>query len=292
MSRRLALVVNPAAGGGRGRRVARAAEAELDRRAVPFRTVETSGLDHARQAAAEAARRGETVVAVGGDGLVGALAGALRHTDAGLALVPSGRGNDFARVLGVPHDPAAAAAVAVEGRERLLDVGEVDGAPFVGIASVGVDAEANRIANASRVPGKLVYPYAAVRALAGWRAASFDVSIDGREHRLTGYSVAVANSGTYGGGMLLVPHAELDDGRLDVLMIAAQPKLRLLLRFPRVFRGRHVGDPKVSFHSAEVVELRADRALTVYADGDPIGELPATVRVAPRCLRVVAPAAA
>ena len=289
MTRRLAVIVNPSAGGGRALRAADRARAELARRGAPFRDVDTTGLEHAREAAGEAAAGGETVVAVGGDGLVGALSGVVRGTEGSLAIVPGGRGNDFARALGVPSDPAAAAALAVDGQERLVDVGEVDGAPFVGIASLGLDSAANAIAGGSRVPGKLVYAYAGLRALAGWRHAAFEVSVDGREHRLTGYSVAVANSSVYGGGMKLVPHAELDDGRLDVLMVAEHSKLRFLLAIPKVFRGRHVDDPNARFDRGEVVEVRADPPFTVYADGEPVAEAPATVRVVPRCLRVIAP---
>lgn len=292
MSRRLALIVNPAAGGGRAPRAARAAAAELERRGATFRVVESASPEHARRAAAEAAQGGETVVAVGGDGMIGVLAGALRDTGAGLALVPAGRGNDLARVLGVPLDPAAAAGLAVDGGERLIDVGEVHGTSFLGIASFGFDSAATRIANASRVPGKLVYVYAGLRALASWRDAAFEVSVDGRDHRLTGYTVAVANSGAYAGGVKLAPHAELDDGRLDLVMIAAQPKARFALQIPRAFRGAHVDDPTIRFDRGEVIELRADRPFTLYADGDPVGETPATVRVAPRCLRVIAPRAA
>ena len=291
MSRRLALIVNPTAGGGRGRRAAREVEAELCRRGGEFRTVEATGLDHAREAAVAAAEGEETVAAVGGDGLVGALAGALRHRPVALALVPAGRGNDLARVLGVPRDPAAAARLALEGEERLIDVAEIHGTPFVAMASFGLDSEAARIAGESRVPGRLVYPYGGLRALAGWRHATFQVAVDGREHGFTGYSVTVANARSYGGGMLLVPHAELDDGRLDVLMVSARSKLRLLLQLPRVFRGTHVNDPMVRFDRGQAIEVRADRPFTVYADGEPVGDLPTTARVVPRCLRVIAPRA-
>ena len=291
MTRRLALIVNPSAGGGRAASVAQAARSELHRRGASYRVIETTGLDHAREAAADAARGGETVVAVGGDGLTGALAGALRHSPGSLALVPAGRGNDLARVLGVPLDPAGAARVAVEGEERLIDLGEVHGRAFAAMASFGLDSEAARIANESRVPGRLVYAYGGLRALMGWRHAGFEVSVDGREHHFSGYSVAVANARSYGGGMLLVPHAELDDGRLDVLMVSAASRLRLLLQLPRVFRGTHVGDPMVGFERGEVIQLRADRPFTVYADGEPVGELPATARVDRHCLRVIAPRA-
>jgi YegS/Rv2252/BmrU family lipid kinase len=233
----------------------------------------------------------ETVVAVGGDGHVGLLAGVLRETDTTLAIVPAGRGNDLARVLGIPTDPAAAARLALDGEARPVDVGEVDGVPFLGIASLGFDSDANRIANESRLRGNAVYLYAALRALGGWRHARFEVTVDGELHVFSGYTVAVANSKAYGGGMMLVPHAVLDDRRLDVLMVHEHSRLRWLAMLPRVFRGTHVGDPRAEFSTGQVIEVRADRPFTVYADGEPIGELPVTVRVGERQIRIVAPVA-
>src|SRR5205823_4571255 len=151
---------------------------------------------------------------------------------------------DFARVLGIPLDPVGAAAVAVNGTERQLDVGEVDGRTFVGIASVGLSSDANRIANdAKLVKGNLVYLYAALRALAQWKPATFEVTVDGERHTSKGSSVAVANSKAHGGGMYLVLQAELDDGLLDVMLSGHTSKLTTLRDLPKVFNGSHVTLP-------------------------------------------------
>jgi YegS/Rv2252/BmrU family lipid kinase len=292
VTRRLALLVNPLSAGGRPLKVLPAVREELDRLTASYRVVETTSLEHAKEEARAAAEAGETVVALGGDGLIGPIAGELRGAETALAIVPAGRGNDFARVLGVPRDdPAAAASVAVQGRERLVDVAEVDGRPYIGIASLGFDSDCNRIANETRlVRGNLVYLYSALRALAAWRPATFMVTVDGERHEVTGYSVAVGNSKAYGGGMLLLPHAELDDGLLDVLMAAEHSKLRFLLHLPKLFKGTHLHLPHVSLLRGAVVEVDADRPFSVYADGDPIGDTPATMRVRRRCLRVLVPA--
>jgi YegS/Rv2252/BmrU family lipid kinase len=288
--RALALIANPVAGGGRGRRALVAACAELDRRGARHRALTSRSATHAVQlAAAIAERGGETVVAVGGDGHVASLAGAVRGTATELAVVPAGRGNDLARVLEIPSNPAEAVGLALEGAARAIDVGEVDGAPFLGIASLGFDSEANRIANESRLRGNAVYLYAALKALATWRHARFDVTVDGEHHAFTGYSVAVGNSRAYGGGMLLFPHAELDDRLLDVLLVEQHSRLRFLRMMPRVFRGTHVNEPQAVFLRGRVIEIRADRPFAVYADGDPIGELPVTVRLGERQVRIVAP---
>jgi YegS/Rv2252/BmrU family lipid kinase len=290
VSRRFALFANPKAAGGRALDALRKARGELDARGAEYRVVETTGVEHVRTAAADAARDGETVVAIGGDGLVGCIAGVLRETAGSLAIVPGGRGNDFARVLEIPFDAVEATRVALEGEERMLDLGYVDGSPFVGIASLGFDSDANRIANdAKLVRGNLVYLYAALRALAGWKHARFEVTVDGKRHEFTGYTVAIGNSKAYGGGMFLFPQAKLDDGRLEVLMCRAYSKLRWLRDIPTVFKGTHGENPYVTFASGQEVEVRAERRFVVYADGDPIGALPVTVTVAKQVLRVIVP---
>jgi YegS/Rv2252/BmrU family lipid kinase len=290
VSRRLALLANPGAAGGKALAALAEATLELDRLGAEYRTVETGSVEQAREEAGAAGTRGEAVVAIGGDGLVGAVAGALRGSESPLAILPAGRGNDFARVLHIPTEPREAARLALEGEERLLDVADVDGTPFVGIASLGFDSDANRIANEAKlVKGNLVYLYAAVRALAGWKHARFTVTVDGERHEFRGYSVAVGNSKAYGGGMFLFPHAELDDGRLEVLMVREYSKLRCLRDLPKVFKGKHVDNPNCTFLSGRTVEVSSDRPFDVYADGDPVGRTPATVRVAKQALRVIVP---
>jgi YegS/Rv2252/BmrU family lipid kinase len=292
VTRRLALLVNPAAAGGKALAAVEPARAELEHLKADFRVVETSSGEHAKKEAKSAADRGETPVAIGGDGLVGTLAGAVAGSDAELGIIPAGRGNDFARVLEIPNDPAGAARLAYQGRSKALDVGEVDGKSFVGIASVGFDSEANRIANEAKlIKGNLVYAYAAIRALVAWKAVRFEIVIDGERHESTGYSVIVANSKAYGGGMFVAPQAELDDGKLDVVVTEDMPKLRALRCLPKAFKGTHLEEPAFKCFRGETVEVQADRPLVVYADGDPLSQLPATVRVSTRALRVIFPGA-
>jgi YegS/Rv2252/BmrU family lipid kinase len=284
------LLVNPVSAGGRSLAVLPAVTAELDRLGASYRTVHTKGLEHAAEEAAAAAMDGETVATLGGDGLVRPVAGALRDSAAALAILPGGRGNDFARVLGLPREPAAAARVAVEGVERLLDVGEVDGTPFIGIASLGFDSDANRIANDAKVVrGNLVYLYAALRALVAWKHATFTVTIDGERHVFTGWSVGVGNSKAYGGGMFAMPQAELDDGRLDVVTCAESSRLAFLRVLARVFKGTHLQLAQIETYRGEEITVDADRRFDIYADGDPVGRTPATMRVRARCLKVIVP---
>jgi YegS/Rv2252/BmrU family lipid kinase len=289
---RLAVIVNPAAGGGRAGRALDGVRTALDRLGLEYHVEATRGLDHARELARAAAGAGETAVAFGGDGLIGAVADALRGSDGRLGVLPGGRGNDFARALGIPLDPRAACEVLATGATRSLDLGEVNGRTFVGIASCGIDADANRIANrTSLVRGNFVYTYAALRALAQWQPATFTITLDGgRPHTITGYTIAAANSTSYGGGMRLAPTARLDDGLLEIVVIAQMSKLRLLSLLPTVFWGGHVGHAGVEILQGRSIEIAASRPLEVYADGDPIAELPAVVRALPGAVRALVPA--
>jgi YegS/Rv2252/BmrU family lipid kinase len=286
----LCLIVNPHAGGGRALKLLPGVEAALRAQGRAFRVERTTSMEHARALAREARDAGELVAAMGGDGLTGAVAGELRDGAGVLVVLPGGRGNDFARKLGIPHDPVAACELLVSGAERRVDLAEAGGATYLGILSAGIDSDVNRIANTTRLPlGTQVYVYGLLRAIVRWRQAEWELNVDGERRTFAGYSVAVANSGVFGGGMFLAPEAELDDGRLDVVTIAAQSRWSYLRGLPRVFRGTHVHDPAVRIEQGREIVFSADRPFTAYADGDPIAELPVTVRVLPGALRVVTP---
>jgi YegS/Rv2252/BmrU family lipid kinase len=290
--RRLALIVNPVAGGGRPARSLPRVQAELRARGFEQRFEYTKSLAHARDLALEAAAGGEVAVAFGGDGLISAVAGALRHTDGVVGILPGGRGNDLCRVLGIPLKPVAACGVLATGVQRRVDLGEAGGRAFAGIASCGFDSVVNQIANETTVVrGSPVYALALLRALPGWRAAGFEVGIDGDPPRqFTGYSVAAANSRQFGGGMRLAPDASLTDGLLDVVIIEDMTKLRFLRLTPTVFSGRHLRYREVSVLRGREVHISATEPFTLYADGEAIAELPVTVRVLPAAVRMIVPA--
>jgi diacylglycerol kinase family enzyme len=313
--RRVALIVNPVAGGGRPARALPQVQAALRAIGLEQRFEYTKSLAHARELAMEAAGNGEVAVAFGGDGLIGAVAGALKHTDGVVGALPGGRGNDLCRVLGIPLKPVAACSVLASGVVRALDLGEAGGRTFTGIASCGFDSVVNRIANETTVVrGSPVYAYALLRALPSWAAAEFEVTLDAGStasdagstasdagstasdagstapgRRFAGYSVAAANSRQFGGGMRLAPDASLTDGLLDVVIIEDMPKLRFLRLAPTVFSGRHLRYREVDVVRAREVHISASEPFTLYADGEAIAELPVTVRVLPAAVRMIVP---
>jgi len=289
MDRDLCLIVNPTAGAGRAAKLLGAVEAELRSMGLSFRVERTTSMEHARECARAAAAAGEIAAAMGGDGLTGAVAGELRDGAGVLAVLPGGRGNDFARKLGIPADPVAACAL-LRNAEKRIDLAAVGDRTYLGILSAGLDSDANRLANENTLPlGTAVYAYAALRALAAWKPARWTVTVDGETREFDGYTVAVSNSGVYGSGMYLVPDADLEDGLLDVVIVSDVSKRRWLANLPKVFKGTHLDEPGLELLRGRSVSFHADRPFTAYADGDPIAELPATVDVVPGTLRVLAP---
>ena len=286
------LIVNRSAGGGRAGRAIGDVETELTRLGLEHRTEFTRCLEHARALGRAAAAAGETAVAFGGDGLVGAVAGAVSEAHGVLGILPGGRGNDLARVLGIPLNSVAACEVLRSGVIQALDLGDVNGRTFIGIASCGFDSVANRIANETKlVRGSLVYAYGMLRALVGWKPATFTIEFESGDVRtMIGYSVAAANSKAFGGGMLLAPDASLDDGLLDIVTISKVPRLRYLMMSPTVFTGAHIRQRNVNVARTASVRISASRPFTMYADGDPIAELPVTVTARARAVRTIVPA--
>jgi YegS/Rv2252/BmrU family lipid kinase len=286
------LLVNPASGGGRSKSMLPRVEDELDKRRVPFRVERTRSAQHAVDEALRAADLDEIPAVMSGDGLIGIVGGALAGTDVPLGIVPGGRGNDLARVLDIPDDPAGAVSVLASRHERRIDVGEANGRRFLGIASAGFDSDCQDIANRTKfVRGRWVYAYSALRALAAWKPARFTLRIGEENLRFTGWSVAAANSSTFGGGMRLAPDASIEDGEFDVVMIGESGKLSYISNLPKVFKGTHVENEEVRIVRARSLELSASRPFALYADGEHITDLPASLRVIPKALSVLAPPA-
>jgi YegS/Rv2252/BmrU family lipid kinase len=285
---RLQLVVNPTAGGGRASKLL----PEVERALAPhdLLVTPTRSLEHADELVASAVSDDRVVVAMGGDGLVGRVAGAVAEHKGLMAVVPGGRGNDFARMVGIPKDVTGACRVVADGVETAVDLGAVDGHVFVGIASIGFDSECQeRVLTTSLPLGQLVYLYTALATVFTWKHARFTVTADGATESYSGWNAAVCNSGYYGSGMRFAPSASVTDGLLDVVTTSATSRRHFLSTLPKVFKGTHVEDPCVAVQTARTVELAADRPFRVFADGDPIGSLPCTITVRPGALRLLLP---
>jgi YegS/Rv2252/BmrU family lipid kinase len=285
--RQFTAVVNPTAGGSTGAaallqvaRPLREAGAELD-------TEYSRSLAHARELALRAGERGRVVLAVGGDGIAGGIGGALSGTDTVLGLIPAGRGNDFARALGLPTAAADLARVLLRHEPRRVDTIEVESAAHpravvLGSVYAGVDALANRHANQSRVlRGAASYYAGGLRAVTGWRPASYRVTVDGTEHHHRGYTVVAANSAYYGSGRVIAPAARVDDGLLDIVMIREAPRRLFFTLMNELKTGAHIERPEVVVLRGREIRIEADRPVPYGADGEVEADLPVTARVRP-----------
>ena len=296
-----AFLVNPASGGGAApaavvpvARLLREAGAEVEVTYSP-------GPHATHDLVAAAVARGATVVSVGGDGMLSSVVGEVARAGGTLGIVPAGRGNDFARMLGLPSDAAGQADVLLSGHCRSVDLVALGDRLLAGSVYAGVDARAAALVDRlHRLPPRVQYPYAAVRSLATYRSARYRVAVDGEVLEVTAATVVVANSGYYGKGMRIAPGAALDDGLLDVVVIGAASRRDLVRSLPRVYDGGHVALPQVTVLRGRRVELSADAPTPVPAggDGEPLGELPGigeapwVVEVCPGAVPVLAPPAA
>jgi len=214
-----------------------------------------------------------------------------------LAIVPAGAGNDLARHLGIPRgDANAACALLRDGGVVRCDLGYAetdDGARawFTTVANAGFDAEANRWANGvQRVSGTALYVAAVLRTLTTFRSRRVRVTADAAVLDTPGWLVAVANTRSYAGGMMIAPDAALDDGALDVCLVGNVSRADFLLTFPKVFDGTHVEHPSVAVARATQIMIEmpgSNDEPELWASGERVGRLPASVVAVPGAVRVV-----
>jgi diacylglycerol kinase (ATP) len=291
----VALLVNPTAGKGRAAgMVARVTERLRDGGAnvailVGRDPAEASALG--RQAVSDGA---DALVALGGDGMVHLALNVVAGTPTPLGIVPAGTGNDLAATLGLPtKDPVAAAGVivaklATDGA-RPMDAVRVNDQQWFGcVLSAGFDSKVNDRANRMSWPrGRMRYNVAIVAELGVFKPIAFTIDLDGDRWQTEAMLVAVGNARSYGAGMQICPDAVIDDGLVDVTVLGPVSKPAFLRAFPKVFKGTHRDHPAVTMRRAKTVSLAADD-VTVYADGEYLGELPITCETVPGALRVLA----
>ena len=290
---RAVILVNRLAGGGRRldevRRLARSLIAH--HWAVELLT--PGGPENLEGAVRHAVDSGaQCVVVAGGDGTWHYAIQSLAGTSTPTALLAIGTGDDNARSLEFPrHDPERLGRCIAEGRVRSIDLGRLESSTvsrwFSGVASVGFDSQVNERANSyERLPGTLRYLVAAAAELRGFSPGDYRFTLDGEMHELTAMLMAVGNGGYYGGGMAICPDARADDGLLDATVLTGMPIHRFLASLPLVYRGTHVRRPEVQQFRGHELSIDSPGYL-VFADGEPIGRTPVSMRIVPDALRIV-----
>lgn len=268
-------LVNPSAGGSAGRRALPAIRAEMPSGA---RLVVSRDAAHLAAEARRAVDEGiERLVVAGGDGTFHLVVPQLAGAETCLGLVPVGRGNDFAVSLGVPAALPAAVRWALSARPRRIDVGRVGEGSFAFYAGAGFDSAVTVTANGQsrRIPASITYLLATLRTLARFRPPTARLEWEGGDFEGEVMFATVCNGPRFGGGMLIAPDAELDDGLLDLVVVRRVSKLALLRVFPRVFRGTHVDHPAVSIHRTRWVRMRFAPGALLACDGEVQGPVPA-----------------
>jgi diacylglycerol kinase (ATP) len=301
---RAVVIVNPIAGPGRSDSLDRCtalAHSVLAAHGYSADVVVTESPRDAHRFAREALDSGaRLVIAWGGDGTINGAGSALAGSSLPLGIVPGGSGNGLARDLGLPSDPERAFAIAASGHERAIDAGELHGSLFFNVGGIGLDAEiAARLAQPGARRGLTGYVMATLQELRRYEPQVYTIRI-GREDASTtapaqtierrALFVAFANSRQYGNGAQIAPHALLDDGAIDLVVVDVLSGWGLLSRLPAFFRGRLEEGPNLLMRRATALSISATRPILFHVDGEPrSGPETVTLRVHPRALRVRVP---
>lgn len=291
MTRSVTVLTNPEAGSGHAPRASAAAVARLRERGVTVTEIEGESADEALALARKAVAEGtDALVAAGGDGLVSIAWQALAQSGTPLGIIPGGTGNDHARLFHIPvDDPVAAADIVADADIATVDLARVGERWFGTVLSSGFDALVTDRANRMRWPkGPMRYNLAMVVELAQLKPIPYRIHLDDRTIELDATMVSVGNGTSYGGGMLITPNAKLDDGLLDVTVVASGGRLRLVRLFPTVYKGTHVDLDEVQTFRTRKLRLETAVPVTSYADGEFVGQLPIDVEAVAGAGRVIA----
>lgn len=316
--RRFVVIANPHAGRGQAEVVLRQVVAALQEAGAQAGGELTTSIGHAADLAGAAAADGVVAVAVGGDGLVRAVAaGASRHRGT-VGLVPAGRGNDFARTVGIAKDDLPGSIrTLLEAESRPTDCIAVTGAAprlpgasnrnppthapgaaddetvtdvALGNVYAGFDSLSNVTANALRFNlGEFSYTYAALRVALTMPVLDLAVTVDGERHAYRGSGVAIGNSRFYGGNVPFAPDADVHDGLLDVVMFAQTGARSRVATLWSMRSGTHLGREGVRVVRGREVRIEITPTLEAYSDGDPIAHTPLTARVMPGAIGLLRP---
>ena len=290
MSREIALLTNPTAGRGRGRKARDAALARLRSVGIAVRSLEGSDADQALALAREQVASGvDALVVCGGDGMVNLGLQAVADTDTPLGIIPAGTGNDVARYFDIPRkDPATAAERVIAGQIRTVDLARCLDRYYVTVMAAGFDAVVNERANRMTWPrGQMRYNLATLAELRTFQPLPYTLDLDGTVMHLSAMLVAIGNGPSFGGGLRIAEGAVLDDGFLDVVVIKPISKFELVRTYPKLFKGTHTMHPQYEHHRARQVTVAAP-GIVGYADGERFGPLPMTIECVPQALKVLA----
>jgi diacylglycerol kinase (ATP) len=294
---RVTMLTNPMSGHGNAPHAAERATARFQQRGVDVIEIVGTDADHARRLLDEALEHGtDALVVCGGDGVISLALQSLALGDIPLGIIPAGTGNDHAREYGLPKgDPEAAADVVADGWIETVDLGRIDNHAgmqkwFGTVMATGFDSLVSDRTNRMRWPhGRMRYNLAIVAEISQLRPLPFRLAFDDGEEIVTDLTLAAfGNTRSYGGGMLICPTADHADGQLDITMVHATSRTRLVRLFPTVFKGTHVELDRVTTERARAVSVDSP-GINAYADGEYVCPLPVEVSAVPGALKILRP---
>lgn len=284
----LILAINPISGRGHARKRALVAKKYFADLGVRAALVEGNSLVDFRQKLIYELENEPVsgVVAFGGDGFIHEIIQHIVPREISLGVIPCGTGNDFARSIDIYRlSLNQQLELIAQTKSRSIDLGRVGSTWFVAILSTGFDALVNDRANAMQWPkGRMRYNIAMIEKIVALRAHSYRIRLDGEFVDVQATLVTVANGPSYGGGMKVCPDATLTDGLFDVMVLGKVSRTELLKVFPKVYSGRHVGHPAVTFYRCREIEIIGSGSS--FADGEPISTLPVSAECVSNALKV------
>jgi len=289
---RILVITNPVAGGGKTLRLLPKIRQWLSASPHEFSFITPPTSEEMRKQIRQAADQGiEGLLLIGGDGTVHQALPAIAETNLPFGFLPCGRGNDFARNIGLPSQLKKSCSLPLNPSFLQVDLPRINHIPFVSVAYTGFDAEVNKLANdgSGYFGGTLGYVICVLKALKAFRPFEVEITVDEITWRERVMMVTVANAPFYGGGMKIAPDANMNDGVFDICIVQEISKLELLQQFPKVFKGTHIFHPRVLMKTGKKIKLVSDDNREIFADGEFVGSLPGEWSIGNQKIQIMSP---
>jgi diacylglycerol kinase (ATP) len=282
-----AVIYNPTAGRNHAGKNWKIAQAHLG---SAYEWIPTQKAGHAVELAREAAKTHRVVVAYGGDGTVGDVVRGIYGTDALLGIIPVGTGNDTARNLKLKLDIEESCATVLAGIAKPIDIGLVNGIPFINNMGTGFDSRVMQKMNTGVrfARGKIAFNIAILQTIFSFPTFHMTLTVDeGEPRKVRALMLSVLNGTMYGGGLVAAPYAEVDDGKMDLLLIREVSKLERIRLLTQIQNGKHLDHPAVEMIAVRKLKVETYPPLPINMDGDLRGATPFELEVKPRALKVL-----
>ncbi|WP_374722413.1 diacylglycerol/lipid kinase family protein [Peribacillus tepidiphilus] len=291
-------IVNKVSGNGRALKIWYQIEQKLQEKNVNYSVRFTEKPKHATLLVQELIHKEKVtlIVAVGGDGTVHEVINGLVGTNIPLGIIPAGSGNDFSRGLGIPFNHEKALERILSGKPKMIDIGSVNSTYFCTVAGIGFDGEVAQNTNISihkkllnfvRM-GQISYIISALSVLFRYKPKDISLMIDKKLYKIPKvWLIAVANLPFYGGGLVICPKAESNDGLFDICIVQGMSKWEFLRTFPLVYKGNHISSPSIKIIKGKELEIESSTPLLLHGDGEVIGQTPARIKMKPSAIYVI-----